>query len=494
MTTASAPPSALAGPAPTPLLGHLPAMWRDPIGLFTDGVRRQGDWAGFTFGPYKFMLINHPDHIRHVLLDNTGNYRKSPSYQVLRLILGEGLITSEGELWRRQRKLAQPAFHHKALAGFVATMVRTTAELLNTWSALPAGAALDAHDEMMRLTLRIIGGTLFGTRIAEDTDAIGAALNEVIHFIHHRSLSLWRWPLAVPTPANRRFKRARATLDRLVYRIIAERRRAVAAPAAVTPIAGPFPQKPAGQGSEGIGAAGGVDLLGLYMAARDEDGGPGMTDSQLRDEVMTLVLAGHETTTVVLSWTFDLLSRHPAAERRLRQEVRAVLGDRLPTLEDVERLTYTGWVISESMRLYPPAWILDRQAVEDDTIGGRPVRRGTIVGICPYTLHRHPAFWDNPEGFDPERFSPPRSKNRPRYAYLPFGAGPRTCIGNAFALLEAKIILAMVVQRYRLELIPGHRSEPEPSVTLRPRRGVPVTLHPAPTDPPSSADSFGTAP
>ncbi len=479
MTLATASTMTLAGPAPTPLLGHLPGMWRDPLGLLTEGVRRHRDWADFTFGPYKFMLLNHPDHIRHVLLDNTGNYRKSPSYQVLRLILGEGLITSEGAVWRRQRKLAQPAFHHKALLGFAATMIAETAEHLDAWSALPAGTQLDAHDEMMGLTLRIIGGTLFGTRIDEGAESIGAALTEVIRFVHHRSLSLWRWPLAVPTPANLRFRRARATLDRLVYRIITERRAAAARAAPAPPSGG----GPAAQGSECGGETGG-DLLGLYMAARDEDGGPGMTDAQLRDEVMTLVLAGHETTTVVLSWTFDLLSRHPAAERLLRQEVRAVLGGRPPTLEDLELLPYTGWVLSESMRLYPPAWILDRQAIADDMIGGLPVRRGTIVGISPYTLHRHPAFWDNPEGFDPERFSPQRSKHRPRYAYLPFGAGPRTCIGNSFALLEAKIILAMVVQRYRLELVPGHRSEPEPSVTLRPRRGVPVTLHPVSGDAP----------
>lgn len=463
MTLASAPPMSLAGPTPVPLLGHLLAMWRDPIGLFTDGVREHADWADFTFGPYRFMLVNHPELIRHVLLDNLGNYRKSPVYQVLRLILGEGLITSEGEPWRRQRKLAQPAFHPKALTGFADTMIRSTAELVDTWSRLPEGTRLDAHEEMMRLTLRIIGGTLFGTRLDAEADAIGGALTEVIHFIHHRSLSLWNWPLTLPTPANRRFLRARATLDRMVYRIITERRSAQASPPAA-----------------GAGESADLDLLGLYMSARDEDGGPGMTDTQLRDEVMTLVLAGHETTAVVLSWTFDLLSRHPAAERRLRQELREVLGDRPPTLEDLEQLPYTGWVLSESMRLYPPAWVLDRQAVADDVIGGRTVRRGTLVGICPYTLHRHPAFWDNPEGFDPERFSPQRTRVRPRYAYLPFGAGPRICIGNAFALLEAKIILAMVLQRYRLELVPGHRSEPEPSVTLRPRHGVPVTLHPAP--------------
>lgn len=465
MTCATASALYPAGPAPVPLLGHLPAFWRDPIGLLTEGVRCQGDFAAFTFGPYKFLLINHPDAIRHVLLDNAGAYRKSPSYQVLRLILGEGLITSEGDTWRRQRKLAQPAFHHKALAGFAATMVQATAEHLDTWSALPAGAPLDAHEEMMRLTLRIIGGTLFSTRIDEDSAAIGTALTEVIRFINTRSQSLLSWPLVIPTPANLRFRRARATLERLVYRIIADRRARELSR------------------SQGTADSEGVDLLDLYMAARDEDGGPGMTDRQLRDEIMTLVLAGHETTTVVLSWTFDLLSRHPEAERRLRQELRAVLGDRPPTLEDLERLPYTGWVISESMRIYPPAWVLDRQAVVADKIGDRPVPRGTIVGICPYTLHRNPAFWDNPEGFDPERFAPHNAKSRPRYAYLPFGAGPRICIGNAFALMEAKIILAMVVQRYRLKLAPGHRIEPEPSVTLRPRHGVPVTLHPVTADP-----------
>lgn len=445
----AAPALQAGGPRGFPLLGHLPHVWRDPLPLFIDGMRRYGDVVRYDFGPYPFLLLNHPDHIRHVLLENARNYPKGPDYEALHLILGQGLLTSEGEVWRRQRRLAQPAFHHQALLGFVDAMSGATEEMLGRWAALPRGAVLDVHEEMMGLTLRIVCQTLFGSEITGDAGAVSKALTEVIRFINARTTALIGLPTWVPTPANLRFRQARELLDRLVYRIIDGRRR-----------------------------SGGVanDLLGLYMAATDESGGGRMSDRQLRDEVMTLVLAGHETTAVALSWTFDLLSRHPEAAARVRAEVREVLGDGPPTLESLERLTYTGWVLQESMRLYPPAWMITRQALADDDIAGHRVARGMILGVSPYVLHRSPAYWHNPEGFDPERFSPEGSRDRPRYAYLPFGGGPRTCIGNAFAMMEAKIILALVSRRTRLALVPGHRAQMEPSITLRPRHGVPVTL------------------
>ena len=443
------------GPRPVPLLGYLPAMRRDPLRVLADGLRRQGDVVRMAMGPYPFVVLNHPDHVRQFLVENHSNYIKSPAYNVLRMILGEGLLTSEGAVWRRQRRLAQPAFNHKALAGFADAMVRCTGDMLTRWEGQGialGGAPFDFHEEMMRLTLRIVGHTLFSTEIEQEAEHIGPALLEVLHYVDERTLSLASLPLWVPTPANRRFLRARATLDRLVYAIIKERRNSDAAPR---------------------------DLLGMLMAAADDASADRMTDQQLRDEVMTLVLAGHETTAVALSWTIDLLSRHPEAARRVQREVHEVLGDGVPTLESLERLTYTGWALQESMRLCPPAWIMDREALGDDVIGGHAIAKGTIVAVSPYTLHRNPRLWENPEGFDPERFSPERSRERSRYAYLPFGGGPRVCIGNHFAMMEAKIILAMVAQRHHLTLLPGHQPEPEPNITLRPKHGVLVTAHPA---------------
>jgi cytochrome P450 len=453
------------GPRGVPFFGNVLEAWRDPIGLMMRGLRDHGDLVRFRFGPYRYYMVNDPDAIKHVLVDNHKTYQKSRNYKALKLLLGDGLLTSEGEFWRRQRKLAQPAFHRERLAAFADTMVAYTDAMLTRWAAHPgASTSMDVHDEMMRLTFRIVGKTLFSTDVEGDADVVGPALSVATHFTEDYAQAVIPTPLWIPTPANVRFRRAKRALDAIVFRIIDERRK-------------------------GASAAG--DLLSMLMAVTDEETGERMDDRQLRDEVMTLVLAGHETTANALSWTFMLLSQHPDVERRLHAEVAAALGDRAPRLEDLPKLTYCANVVSEALRLYPPAWAFERQAIADDTILGCRVPKGSMVGISPYVVHRHPAHWDNPLGFDPDRFTPARSEGRPRYAYLPFGGGPRMCIGNAFALMEAQLVVARVVQRYRVDLLPGHPVELDPVVTLRPKNGIHVTLtqqHSGPAGAPSNGE------
>lgn len=448
--TASAPPLARRAPGPRglPLLGSVLPAWRDPLGFFLEARATFGDVVRFKFGPYDYYMVADPDAARHVLVEGAKTYTKSRNYLGLKLVLGDGLLTSEGEQWRRQRKLAQPAFHRERLAGFADTMAVATRSMLDRWSEEDrerSGAAFCVHAEMMRLTFRIVGLTLFSSDVDGDAREVGDAMDVAMHWANDYAEALIRIPPFVPTPTNVRFRRAMRTLDGVVYRLVAERRAS----------------------EDGYGD----DLLGMLMASTDEGSGSGMSDQQLRDEIITMVLAGHETTANLLSWTFYLLSKHPDAERRVRDEARRVLGDREPTLEDVRSLEVTRMVLEEALRLYPPAWIFERQTAEADELGGYRIAPGSIVGVCPYVLHRNPRLWDNPEGFDPDRFAPDRAQERPRYAYLPFGGGPRTCIGNHFAMMEAQIILAMVVREHALDLVPEHPVVVDPCITLRPKHG-----------------------
>jgi cytochrome P450 len=399
-------------------------------------------------GPLRYLFVNDPDGARRVLVDNSKNYPKSRSYEGLKLVLGEGLLTSEGDFWRRQRRLAQPGFHKERLASFAQAMVADTTAMLERWRGMAEGVPFDVHHEMMRLTLRIVNRTLFSTDTDQDAAGVGTAIPIAIRYVNDYAEALIRVPPWLPTPKNLRFRKAQRTLDALVFKIIDERRRS---------------RKEAS------------DLLSMLMSAEDEKTREQMTDRQLRDEVMTMFLAGHETTANALTWAFYLLSRYPAAARRLRREVAEVLSGRTPTIEDLPRLAFTRAVVEETLRLYPPAWIIERQAAAADEIGGYHVPRGTIVAISMYTLHRHARYWENPEGFDPDRFCADSPPERPKFVYMPFGGGPRLCIGNAFAMMEAQIILAMVANAYALDLVSGFPVEPEPSVTLRPANGVLVT-------------------
>jgi cytochrome P450 len=424
-------------------------MRRDPLAFLTALARDYGDIICISMGPIRAYQLHHPDFVKHVLQDNNQNYVKGRIIGRTKILIGEGLFTSEGEFWRRQRRLAQPAFHRERIAGFADTMVRRMAERLEGWEGLALrGTPFDVAAEMNALTLTIAGETLFDRDLSGEAAKAGHALRVALEVTSRRAMTHFVTPIWVPTARNRAFQRAVRTLDRLVYDIIESRRR-----------------------SNDLGA----DLLGMLMAARDEETGEGMSPRQLRDEVMTFLLAGHETTAVALAWSWYLLAKHPTIADKARTEVLAVLSDRNPTLEDLPKLPFARMVVEEAMRLYPPVWGVGRQAVAADEIGGYEIPAGTIVNLSPWVTHRHPDFWPAPERFEPERFRPGVDRARPRFAYFPFSGGPRLCIGEAFALMEAQIVVAMVLQRYGLTLVDGTTTiEPEPTLTIRPRGGLPM--------------------
>ncbi|MDQ3702453.1 MAG: cytochrome P450 [Chloroflexota bacterium] len=465
------------GPRGHFVLGNAPALWRDPTRTFLDGARRYGDVVHFSLGgPFHSYLLAHPDHVKHVLQEQHQRYAKPP-YQNLKLknLVGESVLTSEGDSWLRRRRLAQPAFHRQRVAAFGSAMTDACLAQLRTWEgAAQQSAPLDVAQEMSRLTLTIVARTLLGADVTHDADLIGKAVTTALEHLNRRMQSYLDLD-ALPLPSSKRFRRAVAQLDGIVYRIIAEHRRASAD-------SGHNKQANAG------------DFLGLLLEARDADTGEGMSDRQLRDEVMTVFLAGHETTAILLTWTLYLLSRHPEVARRLRQEIATVLAGRVPTVLDLPNLRYTTMILEETLRLYPPAWALSRMAIDDDEVGGYRIRAGSLVFLSPYVTHRHPAFWENPEGFDPQRFAeppasePPASEpatgepteaRRPRFAYFPFGGGPRQCIGNTFAMMEAQLLLPTILQRFQLDLVPGHRVALQPMITLRPRYGMLMRVRPA---------------
>lgn len=446
------------GPKGTMLFGNLGAMKRDPLGFLQRTVREHGDVVRLKIIVETFLL-NHPDHIRHVLQDNHTNYHKAKRTSIIKPLVGDGLLTSEGDFWKRQRRLAQPAFHRERLAALGDLMTAAAADTVDRWEG-PAGSgvAIDVSAEMMRLTLRIVGEALFGVNLDSAASEVGEALTAALTTINSRFNRIFTlaW---LPTPENIRFKRAMATLNGLVSGIIAERRRL-----------------PAGRQDRG-------DLLSMLMAARDADTGEAMDDRQLRDEVMTMLLAGHETTANNLAWTFLLLDRHPEIADDLRGKLCTAFGARQPTMAELPTVPELAATVQEGLRLYPPAWLFARTPVADDEIGGYRIPGGSTVFISPYVTHRDPRFWPNPENFDPSRFIASGACSAfggggraQRGTFIPFAAGPRQCIGNMFALVEAQLILATVVRRFRLRLAPGARIEPEPSVTLRPKYGMPMTL------------------
>jgi cytochrome P450 len=367
--------------------------------------------------------------------------------------IGEGLLTSDGEHWRKQRRIAQPAFHMKEIASMAATMTRITEETLATWPD-EAGphAPIDIAERFMQLTLRIAGITLFNVDLSDESASFGRAAKIALEFLVRRTRSLVRVPLSVPTPDNRRFLEAKETLDAVIHRLIKERRSGASPP----------------QG----------DLLQLLLDARDPDTGEGMNDKELRDELITMLGAGHETTAIALTWTTYFLSKIPSVREELEREIESVLGDRTPAFEDVQaqRMPYTKMVLEESMRLRSPFWMTGRKAVAEDLIGKVAIPAGTEVILCPYITHRHPDFWPNPEGFDPRRFSAARAKDRHSCAFMPFGAGPQKCIGMAFAMMELQLVLPMVVRAFEINLMPGADPQVSPGLTLRPRDGCWMTL------------------
>jgi cytochrome P450 len=430
------------------LSGYL-AFRRDPLNYLTRLAREHGDIAYFTVGSQRAYLLNHPDLVRDVLVTNQDHFHKGRALQRSKRLLGEGLLTSEGEHHRRQRRLAQPAFHRKRIESYGDVMVAYAARQTSGWHD---GANVDIAREMMKLTLAIVGKTLFDADVEEDADDIAGALTEIMELFNMLLLPYSEYLEKLPLPQTRRFERARAKLDAIIYRIVEERRRA--------------------RGDAG-------DLLSMLLDARDVEGDQsGMTDQQVRDEVMTLILAGHETTANALSWTWYLLAQHPEVERRLHAELDDVLhqGRRLPTVEDLPRLRYAEMILSESMRLYPPAWVVGRLAIKDYEVRGYVVPVGSLVLVSQYVTHRDARFFAEPERFDPSRWTPEAREARPAYSYFPFGGGARRCVGEGFAWMEGVLLVAAIASRWRMRLDPAHRVETYPRITLRPRRGVRVTL------------------
>src|SRR6202790_450144 len=419
-----------------------------PLEYFTMVARRYGDIAGLRVLNFRSIFINHPDLIEEVLVTNARKYSKGRVLRANRHVFGEGLLTSEGEFWLRQRRLAQPAFHRARIASYAATMVEYTQRMLNGWRG---GEERDAHQEMMRLTLQIVGKTLFDADVERDAQEVGKSLELLLEIGANFRRTIFV-PLWLPTATNLRMKREIAQIEKILYRIIAERRAA---------------GRDAG------------DLLSMLLAAQDEDGSR-MTDRQLRDEAITLFLAGHETTASTLSWTWWLLAQNPVVEAKLHAELDAILGDRAPSLDDLPRLAYTGHVITESLRLYPAAWGMARLVIEDHKIAGYPVTKGMGGAMAEGVLHRDPRWYDAPEEFRPERWNDDLMKRLPRFAYFPFGGGPRQCIGNTFALMEAALILATIAQQYRFRLVQGHPVVALASITLRPRHGIRAVLESRP--------------
>lgn len=437
------------GPKGPPLIGVLPQVRRNPLAFLLDVARTYGDVASYQLGPLRSHLVSHPDGVRHVLQENVKNYTKDHfSYGMIRWVAGNGLLTSRGDFWLRQRRLAQPAFHRQRIAAMAANMVAATNQHIEGWSAAAeSGSPLDVGREMMRLTLRIVSDALFGTAVPQ-AEVVDWAFSELSTQTVDRFRVFNVIPPVLPTPYDRRFRAARSALDGVVYEIIAERR----------------------AGGEDRG-----DLLSMLMLARDEDTGEMMDDRQLHDEVLTMLLAGHETTATTLSWAWALLAQHPEVATRFYAELDAVHGQTL-AVEDLGRLPYARMIIDETLRLYPPAYIFSRKVAQTDVIGGFRIRAGSSVDISPYVTHRHPAFWDRPDDFLPERFALQHAATRSRFAYFPFSGGPRQCIGNSFALMEAQLLLCTIAQRYRLRLQPGHQVQPDPLITLRPRGGLPMVV------------------
>ncbi len=424
------------GPRNPPVIGQIAAFRRDPTGFLKRVADEYGEIAYFRLGPQHVFLLNHPDYIREVLVTNQNNFTKSRALQRARVLLGQGLLTSEGQFHLRQRRLVQPAFHRPRLVGYAAVMTECAVRARERWRA---GETLDVAHEMMRLTLAIVGRTLFSTDVEAEAAEIGEALTVVLHMFDMLMMPFSELLEKLPLPSIKRFEKARDRLDRTIYGMIRERRAS----------------------GEDRG-----DLLSMLLLAQDEEGGGGgMTDVQVRDEALTLFLAGHETTANALTWTWYLLSQNPQCEQKMHEEIDRVLGGRTLGFDDLPELRYTEMVLAEAMRLYPPAWAIGRKAIEAFELGGYEIPAGAILILSPYVTHRNPRWFPEPERFDPER-------ERPKFAYFPFGGGARVCIGERFAWMEGTLALAAIAQKWRFRLVPGHRVVPQPLITLRTKYGM----------------------
>jgi cytochrome P450 len=436
------------GPRLSPLARFLYLPARDPLRFFTAMAQAYGDIAYTRVGGERLYLLGNPRDIRDVLVTRQHLFAKGRGLERAKRLLGQGLVTSEGELHRRQRRLIQPAFHRDRIASYATVMTDYADRVQREWID---GQAIDVAQEMMRLTLGVVGKTLFDADVESQAPAVGRALTAVMEsFWFAMLLPFGDLVERLPLPPLRRSRKARLELDRIIYRMIAERREALR--------------------DRG-------DLLSMLLLAQDEESDRGMSDRQVRDEAMTIFLAGHETTANALSWTFYLLSGEPAAEARLREEIDRVVGGRVPAFADLGSLGYVERVVTEAMRLYPPAWIIGRRALQDYEVGGYRVPAGSLVLMSPYIVHRDPRHYPDPDRFLPDRWTPQFRESLPPFAYLPFGGGARRCIGESFAWMELVLVLTTIARRWRLQLVPGHPVVPRPVVTLRPKYGLKMTAH-----------------
>jgi cytochrome P450 len=434
------------------LFGNGPNLATDQLKFYCRIWKELGDVVKMRALGVEWYLIAHPAGVERILQTNQANYKKPRIFtKTVGMVVGNGLVTSEGDFWRRQRRLAQPAFHRQRLNLLGEKMAGAAKETVERWQNTFArtGEAFDVAEEMTKLTVKIAAETLFSADISEDAEKFGAALKIALEHISQRMRNPFLLPEFVPTSRNRRFNRARKTLDEIVLKIIRRRRIET--------------------GDKG-------DLLSMLIEARDEETGEMMSDRQLKDEVMTLLTAGNETTAAGLAWAWYLLAKNDCARARLRAELELNLQGKAPTVEDLPRLSYTRMVFEETMRLFPPAWGQPRESIEADEINGFRIDAGKMVVVSQYIVHRHPQFWQRPEEFCPERFTPENSKNRPRFAYFPFGGGARQCIGNHFALMEAQIVLATIAQNFVPQMAEEDAPELDPTFSLRPKNGLPMRL------------------
>ncbi|MEP7072340.1 MAG: cytochrome P450 [Verrucomicrobiota bacterium] len=431
------------GPKPGLFRNAETHLQRDPLGFLTELARDYGDIVHFRLGRQHAFLLNHPDHIKDVLVTSETNFAPART-STTRALLGDGLLNSEGAFHRRQRALSQPAFHRRRIASYADVMVQHATRLRDRWQE---GETVDLSREMMQVTLGIAGKTLFDAEMESDAEEVGDALRQVRVLFARPVLRHVRKLRALPfLPAARRFQRALTRLDAIIYRIIADRRRS------------------------GVDRG---DLISMLLLAQED--GAAMTDVQVRDEVMTLLLAGHDTTANALAWTWYLLSQSPAVEAKLHAELDAVLGDRPATFEDFGRLVYTEMILAEALRLYPPGWRISRRVIADHALGGYTLPAGSLVFLSQYVTHRDARYYPDPSRFDPERWTAPAREARPPFAYFPFSGGTRRCLGEQFARMSGVLLLATLAGQWKLRLVPGARIEADPLFTLRPKFGMPMT-------------------
>ena len=443
--------TAIPGPKGGLLLGSLREARARPLEMMLEVTRQYGDLVQLRLGPMRMIIVNHPDHVKRVLLDNQANYGRPAFVPMIRKLVGNGLLFSEGPFWLRQRRIMQPMFHRERIAGFARTMGDAVNARVQAWRAAPG--TVDVTRAMAELTFEIVGRTLFSTDLTREAAELGDAIQFTLYWLDQRTVQPLAAPLFVPTRDNLRFRAVQKLFAETIGQMIAARRNGGEQP----------------------------DLLSMLMAARDPDNGEAMSDKQLHDEVLVFLIAGYETTSAALEWTLCLLAQHAKVVDRLREEQRAICADSPPNLEQLSRMPYTRAVIDEALRLYPPVYGLSRSVNADDELAGYRIPKGTQLLVSPYAMHRHPEFWPNPDAFDPERFLGEHAGKQLRYAYFPFGGGPRQCIGNAFAMLELQILVPTLIGALQFELEDQAPIVAQPRMTLRPRGPVRMRVRGCPS-------------